>query len=393
MRELVAVKRPLILADDHRITQATKYGWPIVAGTARFGGSPEAPVLQVVVTDGGGTTIEAAHYVIATGSAPWAPPINGLAEAGHLTSATAMDLDRLPESMIVLGGNAVGLEQAQLFGRLGVRVTVVEALDRLAPFEEPEISAGMTRVLADEGVAVRTAATVTAVTRDAAGYRLRPAGAGAGHELAAEQLLVATGRRPVTTGLGLDAVGVKVGDQGQVVVGERLRTADPRIWTAGDVTAGPQVVYVAAAHGALVVDNAFAGAGRVLDYRHLPRVTFTSPQIASVGLTDARAVEAGHRCDCRVLPLAYVPRAVVNRDTRGLITLVADGDTGRLLGAHVLADGAGEVIAAAAHALKAGMTVVELADTWYAYLTMAEGLKLAAQTFIRDISTLSCCAS
>jgi mercuric reductase len=186
---------------------------------------------------------------------------------------------------------------------------------------------------------------------------------------------------------------VKVGGRGGVVVDEQLRTTNPRIWAAGDVAGGPQLVYVAASHGGLVVDNAFGSAGRVLDFRQLPRVTFTSPQIASVGLTDARAVEAGYRCDCRVLPLAHVPRAVANCDTRGLIKLVADGDTGRLLGAHVLADGAGEVIAAAVHAVKAGVTVTELADTWYAYLTMAEGLKLAAQTFTRDVSKLSCCAS
>jgi mercuric reductase len=372
---------------------AAEYGWPILAGTARFAGSPEAPALRVALTDGGVTTVEAEHYVIATGSGPWAPPINGLAEAGYLTSTTAMDLDQLPTSLIVLGGNAVGLEQGQLFARLGVRVTVVEARDRLAPFEEPEISAGIERGFTDEGIGVRTAAIVTSVRRDGDGYRLRLAGAEAGQELAAEQLLVATGRRPVTDGLGLDGVGVKVGDRGEVVVDEQLRSTNPRIWAAGDVTGGPQLVYVAAAHGAVVVDNAFGSAGRVLDYRHLPRVTFTGPQIASVGLTEARAVEAGHRCDCRVLPLVYVPRAVVNRDTRGLIKLVADGDTGRLLGVHVLADGAGELIAAATQALKAGVTVAELADTWYAYLTMAEGLKLAAQTFTRDVSKLSCCAS
>lgn len=130
-----------------------------------------------------------------------------------------------------------------------------------------------------------------------------------------------------------------------------------------------------------------------MDYRHLPRVTFTSPAIASAGLTDAEAVAQGYTCDCRVLPLEYVPRALVNRDTRGLIKLVADASTGRLLGAHVLADGAGDVVATAVYALANQMTVQQMADLWCPYLTMAEGLKLAAQTYTRDVTKLSCCAS
>jgi mercuric reductase len=130
-----------------------------------------------------------------------------------------------------------------------------------------------------------------------------------------------------------------------------------------------------------------------VDYRHLPRVTFTSPAIASVGLTDAEAVAQGYRCECRVLPLEFVPRALVERDTRGLIKLVADQDTGGLLGAHVVAHGAGDVVAIAVYALENRMTVQQMADLWCPYLMMAEGLKLAAQTFTRDVSKLSCCAS
>src|SRR6266545_4767293 len=326
---------------------AAEYGWPILAGAARFAGTADVPVLEVDLADGGSTRIEAAQYVVATGSAPWAPPIDGLADAGYLTSTTAMDLDRLPTSMIVIGGNAVGLEQGQLFARLGVQVTVVEALDRLAPFEEREISEVIEAVFADEGIAVHTAATVTAVRRDPSGYRVSLTAGGDQQRLRAERLLVATGRRPVTDGLHLDRVGVKTGDRGEIVVDAGLGTSNPRIWAAGDVTGHPQFVYVAAAH----------------------------------------------RCDCRVLPLEYVPRAVVNRDTRGLVKLVADADTSRLLGAHVIAEGAGEVIAAAVYALANHMTVAQMADLWCPYLTMAEALKLAAQTYTRDVSKLSCCAA
>ncbi|WP_349878190.1 mercury(II) reductase [Micromonospora sp. HUAS YX12] len=392
---LIAGKRGMVetMRADKYVDLAAEYGWQILAGTARFTGDPDQPRLAVEQADGGTRAIEATHYVVATGSAPWTPPIAGLADAGYLTSTTAMDLDRLPESMIVIGGNAIGLEQAQLFARLGTRVTVVETVDRLAPFEEPEISTAIEGVFADEDITVHTGATVTAVARKAAGYSLTLTTSTGTLELAAEQLLVATGRRPLTRGLNLDQVGVTVGRRGEIIVDEHLCTSNRRIWAAGDVTGHPQFVYVAGAHGALIVDNAFDDADRSMDYTHLPRVTFTTPAIASVGLTDAQAAEQGLDCECRVLPLDYVPRAIVNRDTRGLIKIVAERGSGRIRGVHVLADNAGDVIAAAVYAVQAGMTVAQMADTWCPYLTMAEGLKLAAQTFTRDVAKLSCCAS
>jgi len=386
---LIGAKRELVeaLRAEKYIDLTAEYGWDVLVGAAAFDTEGAEPVLRV----GGSTVVMAEHYLIATGSTPWTPPIDGLAEAGYLTSTTAMELNTVPASMIVVGGNAVGLEQAQLWSRLGVEVTLVEALDRLAPCEEPEVSAVIEAVFADEGIIVITGVTISRVGHDATGYRL--AMADSPDVLRAERLLVATGRRPATAELNLAAVGVRTGYQGEVVVDEFLRTDNPRIWAAGDVTGHPQFVYVAGTHGTLVADNAFGDAGRRLDYRDLPRVTFTSPAIASVGLTDSQAVDQGFRCECRVLPLEYVPRALVDRDTRGLIKLVADHDTGRVLGAHVIADGAGDVIAAAVYALSNHMTVQQMADLWCPYLTMAEGLKLAAQTFTRDVSKLSCCAS
>ncbi|TCO59282.1 mercury(II) reductase [Actinocrispum wychmicini] len=393
---LIGGKRDLVetLRAGKYIDLADEYGWDILPGTARFIATGSGPALDVEPAGGEVTRVTAEHYLVATGSAPWAPPIDGLTEAGYLTSTTAMELDRLPASMIVLGGNAVGLEQAQLWQRLGVEVTVLEALPRLAPFEEPEISAVLAEVFRDEGIRVLTDTTTTQVERGPADYQLTfSASDGHPRALRAEQVLVATGRRPITAGLNLDAVGVKTGARGEVMVDQYLRTSHPRIWAAGDVTGHPQFVYVAAAHGTLMADNAFDDAHRTLDYHPLPKVTFTSPQIASAGLTDAQAVEQGYQSECRVLTLEYVPRALVNRDARGLIKLVAEHGTGRLLGAHVIAESAGEVITTAVTALTNQMTVQQLANQWSPYLTMAEGLKLAAQTFTRDVAKLSCCAS
>ena len=373
---------------------AADYGWEIVAGTARFTGDAGDPRLAVTAAGARTQVIEAARYLVATGAAPWIPPIQGLSGAGYLTSATAMDLTELPDSMLVIGGNAVGLELAQLFARLGTQVIIAEALDRLAPFEEPEISAAIEDVFDDEGIGIYTAATVTSVRGEASGRSAAiKTAAGRERELAFGQILIAAGRRPVTAGLGLESAGVKTGADGEIVTDEQLRTANPRIWAAGDVTGGPQFVYVAAAQGSAAAANALSSAGRAVDYTALPRVTFTSPAIATAGLSEAELIRQGVACDCRVVPLEAVPRAVVARDTRGVIKLVAEAGTGRVRGVHVAADGAGDVITAAVYAIRARMTVTDLADTWAPYLTMSEALRLAAQAFTRDISRLSCCAA
>ena len=156
------------------------------------------------------------------------------------------------------------------------------------------------------------------------------------------------------------------------------------------MTGHPEFVYVAAHHGTLVAENAFADADRAVDYARLPRVTFTGPAIGAVGMTEAQVLAAGIRCDCRVLPLDYVPRALVNRDTRGFIKIVANAETGEILGLTAVAKDAGELAAAGVHIL--GKTVTEVADAWAPYLTMTEGIRIAAKAFTTDISKLSCCA-
>jgi mercuric reductase len=345
-------------------------------------------------SDGRDATFNAGQYLVATGAAPWIPPITGLEQAGYLTAATAMELTELPESMLVVGGNAVGLELAQLFARLGVRVTIAEALDRLAPFDEPEVSAAIEDVFADEGIGILTAATVMSVRGDATARSVAiKTAAGPERELAYGQILVAAGRRPLTAALNLDAAGVKTGGRGEILTDQFGRTANPRIWAAGDVTGGPQYVYTAAAQGSAAAGNALLHTERAVDYTALPRIIFTSPAIASAGLTEAELVRQGVACDCRVLPLSAVPRAIVARDTRGGVKLVAEAGTGRVRGVHAVADGAGEMITAASYAIRARMTVAGLADAWAPYLTMSEGLRLAAQAFTRDVSRLSCCAA
>ena len=332
------------------------------------------------------------NIIIATGASAWAPPIPGLAEAGYLTSTTALELAERPASMIVVGANAVGLELAQVYARFGTRVTVLEVMPMITPFEEPEISEALAGYLREEGLAIETGVNITRVDKDARGYRLTVERDGEKQVFEAEALLMATGRRANTDGMGLKEAGVKLGKRGEIVVDDHLRTANPYVYAAGDVTGRDMFVYVAAYSGTLAAENALNGEGRVYDTRVLPRVTFTDPAVASVGLTERQAEDEGYAVNTSVLRLEHVPRALANRDTRGLIKLVADAMTNRLLGAHVLAPDGGEVVQVAVIALKAGMTVQDLTETFFPYLTMVEGIKLAAQAFEKDVAMLSCCA-
>lgn len=393
MPGLIAGKQDLVeaLRGEKYVDVADAYGWQVRRGEARFAGTPDTPVLQVTAPDGTDEVIDADHYLVATGARAWVPPIDGLEGAGYLTSTTAMELTEVPASLLVLGGGYVALEQAQLFARLGAKVTML-VRSRLASKEEPEVSKTLQEVFADEGIRVVRRATPSRVARDVATGQVVVIAevSGGVQEFRADQVLVALGRRPVTDGLNLDAVEVKTGPAGEIVVTDQLRSSNPRVWAAGDVTGHPEFVYVAAYHGTMVAENAFAAADRSVDYSHLPRVTFTSPAIGAVGMTEAQVLAAGIRCDCHVLPLHYVPRALVNRDTRGFIKMVANAETGEVLGLTAVAKDGGELAAAGVHVL--GKTITQIADMWAPYLTMAEGIRIVAKAFTTDVSKLSCCA-
>jgi len=384
---LVAGKDELVrsLRQEKYLDLIEHYGFELLQGTARFTG-PDTLAVD-------GEPLQAERYLIATGASPAVPPIEGLAEAGYLTSTSALELSELPRRLVVVGGNYVGLELAQLFSRLGVQVTLLEALERIAPFEEPQASAVLTDVFADEGIEVVTGALVVRVERRDADKIVLARIDGEEHSFAADELLIATGRSANTELLALDKAGVRTNERGQVEIDPTLRTANPRAFAAGDVTSAPQFVYVAAQMGATAAQNALRNDERTIDYAALPRITFTSPQIAAVGLTDEQAKAQGLDCSCRTLPLEHVPRALVERDTRGLVKLVTERTTRRVVGATVVAEGAGDVILAGVYAVQFELTLDQITATWAPYLTMSEGFKLAAQTFDREVAHLSCCAA
>ncbi len=384
---LVTSKNELVdmLRQVKYVDLVADYGFEVITGYARFVGLDSLEV--------NGQALTASVFLIATGASPSVPPIPGLVDSGFLTSTTSLELTEIPRRLAVIGANAIGLELGQFFLHVGSTVTFIDVANRIAPFEEPEVSAALAELLTGQGATIHNSANVLQVHLDGNERVIRLNSGGNDFDVVVDQVLVATGRRPNTSELGLDAAGVKVDPRGAIVVDDEMHTSNPRIFAAGDVTGGPQFVYVSAYEGALAVDNALLGMNRERDFTGLPKVTFTSPQIASAGITEAKAREEGYEVITSVLPLDAVPRALVNRDVRGLVKLVAEAGSGRLLGASLLADGAGDVIQAAVLAIKYGLTVNDLASTFHPYLTMAEGLKLAAQTFSRDVNRLSCCAA
>ncbi|MCY7366362.1 MAG: mercury(II) reductase [Frankiaceae bacterium] len=374
---LMAQKQELVdrLRQAKYADVADAHGFPIRYGHARF---VDDKTLEV-----DGERLTAPAYVVATGVAPHIPDLPGIDRVDHLTSTTAMELTELPASMVVLGGGYVGLEQAQLWAHLGVSVTVV---GRFAPHAEPEIADVLRGVFVDDGISlVQERAVSVHATRG--GVVVRTSG---GVHVTGERLLAATGRFADTGDLGLEAAGVQTDDRGFVVVDSNQRTSNPRVFAAGDVSGAPQYVYVAAQTGRVAAAGAL-GNPAVVDYTGLPGVIFTTPQIASAGMTEEQATAAGHDCACRILDGQDIPRALANRDTRGAVKLVIDADTRKVLGVHLALDGAGDVLLAATYAIKFGLTVDDLADTWAPYLTMSEALRMAAGLFRSDLPT-SCCA-
>ena len=337
------------------------------------------------------TAVPADRVIVATGSSPWIPDVPGLAESGYLDSTALLDVQTLPASLAVLGAGSVGVELAQAYARLGVHVTVL-VRSRVLSKEDLEVSVELTRHLRDEGIDVVTGVALESVERTDAGRLLRMSAAdGAVHTLEVEELLVASGRRGNTRGMGLEAAGVELGRSGEIVVDDQLRTANARVFAAGDVTGGDMHVYVAARAGSLAAENAL-GADQSLDLSVLPRVTFTDPAVASVGLTEESARSAGIEPLVSKLPLEHVPRALAAHDTRGFVKLVADATTRRIVGAQIVASEAGEMIMEPALAIRFGLTIEDLNSTLHPYLTLAEGIKLAALTFEKNVAMLSCCA-
>ena len=355
----------------------------VLHGEARFKGSQH---LVVKLNDGGERVVAFDRCLVASGASPAIPHIPGLKDTPYWTSTEALVSDTLTQRLAVIGSSVVALELAQAFARLGSKVTIL-ARHTLFLREDPAIGEAITSAFRAEGIEVLEHTQANHVAYADGEFMLAT-----GHgELRADKLLVATGRAHNTDSLALEAAGVTVNAQGAIVIDQGMRTSSAHVYAAGDCTDQPQFVYVAAAAGTRAAIN-MSGGDAALDLTAMPAVVFTDPQVATVGYSEAEAHHAGLETDSRTLTLDNVPRALANFDTRGFIKLVAEAGSGRLLGVQAVAPEAGELIQTAVLAIRNRMTVRELADQLFPYLTMVEGLKLAAQTFNKDVKQLSCCA-
>jgi len=357
---------------------------------------------EVRMPDGSVRRLRGEQVVIATGTSPAVPDLAGLTETPYLTSdllssGEAQELTELPSSLVILGGGYIALELGQLFARLGAAVTILERSGRILNEYEPEIGIALTDILRAEGIHLVTRAQVELVSGDASGVQVYATVRDQPQEFRAARLLLATGRRPNTANLGLERVGIRLDGHSAVMVDEYLRTSVPHIWAAGDVigreTESQMATPVGAHDGGIVAENALAGAKRTVDHSVVPRAIFTDPQVAVVGVTDREANARGFDCQCNTIPLSVVPRAGAIRDTRGVIKMVLERPTQRVLGVSMLGAQASEVIHEAAMALRFGATADDFIDLIHVYPTMAEALKLVAISFTKDVSKLSCCAS
>lgn len=358
-------------------------GISYIEGKARF---CDDGTLSVV--DG---VIEAKKVIIATGSRPALPSIQGIEDIAYLTSTTALEMEELPKSMMVIGAGYIGAELAQMFARAGVKVTLISRRG-LLPEAEPEIGQALTGYFESEGLTVVSGIAYEHIEERDGSVILTVHDGSKPRELTAEKVMVATGRAPNVESLDLGAAGIDLNEAGGIKVDERLRTTREDVYAAGDVTGRDQFVYMAAYGAKIAVKNALNSNTLAYDNATMPAVVFTDPQIASVGLTEKQAKASGINARTSVLTLDNVPRALAARDTRGLIKLVADAATKKLVGAHILAPEGSDSIQTAVLALKMGMTYDELGSMIFPYLTTVEGLKLAAQTFDMDVKKLSCCA-
>jgi mercuric reductase len=360
-------------------------GLELVKGTARF--------LDRNTIEANERRYQAERFLVAVGGFPRIPAIAGLDRCDYLTSRSALLMKRLPASLVIIGGGVIAVELGQMFHRLGCRVTILEHGPRILPNVEPEPAAALQEVLVSEGIkvvpnaafcSVAKAGDLTVVHADVNGKR---------HEYTCEKLLVAVGTAPATGGVGLEDAGVELDRKGFVITDRQMRTSVPGIWAAGDATGGMLIATLGAREGIVAVDDMFnPGCGCMMDYLAAPMTIFTDPEVGIVGHTEESARQAGFATIVNTMPVSAIPKAHVTGHTAGAIKMIADQGSGRLLGVHLACHRGAEMINEAALAISRQMTVDCLAATLHVYPSIGEGLKLCAQGFRRDISSLSCCA-
>lgn len=356
----------------------------ILKGHARF-----ISKNQVQVGEQG---VEAPKLLIATGSRPCIPNFPGIDQVNYLTSTEAFELKKLPESIVIIGGGVIALELGQMFHRFGTRITILERGAHVLSGLDEEVAEAIQKILTDEGLNIQARAQVAQVAQRGKEIEVFASLNGKRKVFKAEQLLVACGRIPNSDGIGLEQAGVEANEKGFIKVNEEMQTTVEHIWAAGDVTGQPLATPVGARGGVVAAENMVNGAHRTMDYTVIPRAVFTDPEVAAVGSSAEEARANGMQVEADCLDLAHVPKAAAIYQTKGLVKMVVEHGTRRIVGVQLVANRGADIIHEAALAIKYRLTVKDLIETIHVYPTMSEAIRMAAQMFTKDISKLSCCA-
>jgi dihydrolipoamide dehydrogenase len=335
--------------------------------------------ITVTGADGSAQTVETRNIIIATGSAPRSLP--GLEIDGQqvITSDEILELNEVPKSLIVLGAGAVGVEFASMYARFGSDVTILELLPRMLPIEDEEISAELGKSFKKQGIKAFTGANFKAAAKEAGQVRVTARVGDADREFVADKLLVATGRRAYTDGLGLENLGIDVDQRGYIKVDDHMRTSAPGVYAIGDVVPTPWLAHVASAEGIVAAETIAGRNPRPINYDHVPNCTYCQPEVASVGLTEAKAKERGYEVKVGKFPTPILAKAQIQGATEGLVKIVSDAKYDEVLGLHIIGPHATELIVEGCVALQNEATVEELIHTMHAHPTVSEGLHEAAE--------------
>lgn len=346
-------------------------GMDFVLGTARF---VAARTVSITTRDGATRLIRGRDVVINTGTTPAVPDLPGITRSQVWTSETILELERLPQTLVILGGGYVGCEFASMFALFGTRVTLLQGSAQLLPREDADVAAEVADILTGQGVDLRLGVRAEAVRREP-GHGDVVVTVEDGAQIHGQELLVATGRSPVTADLGLELAGVKLTDRGFVAVDDHLRTNADHVWAAGDVAGSPQFTHASWNDFRILKAN-LTGGDAATTGRLVPYTVFITPELARVGMTEAQARAHGHRVEIAKIPVAAIPRAKTLHDKVGTWKAVIDADTGQILGAALLGHSAGEVISALQIAMLGRLHYRQVRDAVLTHPTMGEGLNL-----------------
>ncbi len=344
---------------------------------------------SVVVND---KEFSAEYFLIATGASTFVPPLEGIDEIGYLTNRTVFSLDKKPASIIILGGGPEAMEFSQIFHRFGIKTTLIQRSERVLTKFDAVVAGKLQEYLTEEGIRIITG-TKLLEAKKAEGmveivFEKKDK---AIQSLQAEAVLVATGLRGNTDTLGLEQAGVETDEKGFVKLNEFLQTTKPHIYAAGDVTGIMPLETVAAKQGSLAVQNMFEDKKKGIDYNLIPRAVFTSPELASVGLTEEEFAKKYNVCLCRTISLKHVEKVALMKDTRGVVTMVIHPETKEVVGVHMVGPRASEIITTATYAIKNRMTIYDIRDTVHVFPTLSEAIKKVAQSFDEDLGKMACC--